>query len=955
MGPGSRHLRRLVGRLRTSGPDPSERAGVTKAEFDRLEAIFDAEWYLDENPDVAASDHDPWAHFAGNGLFEDRNPSPLFDPHYFARHGGTPEGTPKILHYLRVGDEGLRTASALFDVAWYRSQVGRIEGVTLLEHYLVNGRTRPISPNRFLSPAWILNGLGRAGLGERTPMEHYVAQGPDGELDPHPWFANSAYRHLQADVRDAGVLPLAHFCEWSQSQGRHVHRFLDLLGPNSVIDTAVTSPAGEVALIEVAELAIVPWLRDEPLPTALVEHLATAHRTAARSLALDATGQLSIDWARRAREVDLASSPSPVVSVVIPTLDHAGDVIRCLESIASSKDSTPCEILLIDDGSSQEDADLFALPRGLRVVRNDPNRGFAQSCARGVEVSSAPAVMFLNNDTEVLPGWLDHSTSLLLDDTRHAGAIGTMVLAADLVLQDAGCQLVGEGWPVQVGRWENPMDATYNLVRPITYGSGCSLLVSREAFDAVGGFDPQFEPAFFEENDLCRMIAGAGYEVLYEPGAVVIHREGSTLGRQGTEEREVLFQRQAERYLAKWEGVATDLPPRGTRPFDLVFAEPFKGKCVLVIDHRLPEPNHDSGSLRMTQILLELKRQGRTPVVLSASDFVRASSAALLTRAGIGVLTTHLEDPEVSEILRRVLPEVEFVIVSRPHVALAALPMLRELYPDTPVVFDSVDSHTLRAERRHALESTEDSARAIQVARLAERSILEQADVAIALSLEDQAALADLCDTPPPFVLLPNIHPALAPASGPEQRQGLLFVGGYEHDPNVDGAIWFVSEVLPRVTAQVGEIEVILAGSKPTAEVLDLRSDSVAVPGWIEDLGPLYEGARVAIAPLRFGAGVKGKVGEALAFGLPMVSTTIGAEGMGLTPGEDIEVADDPQSFADAVVRLLRDDEHWRRLSLGGREAIDRSMGLGAAERSVTTLLETVHQVDRRLGSGDGG
>jgi glycosyltransferase involved in cell wall biosynthesis len=243
----------------------------------------------------------------------------------------------------------------------------------------------------------------------------------------------------------------------------------------------------------------------------------------------------------------------------------------------------------------------------------------------------------------------------------------------------------------------------------------------------------------------------------------------------------------------------------------------------------------------------------------------------------------------------------------------------------------------------------------VHAAQLAEKTILEHADVAIALSIEDQSALANVCADPPPFVLLPNVHPALEPPTGPTGRAGLLFVGGYEHDPNVDGAAWFVIEVLPLIVSEVGEVHVTLAGSKPTDEVLALRSDSIAVPGWLEDLGPLYDQARVAIAPLRFGAGVKGKVGEALARGVPMVATTVGAEGMGLRSGDDIEVADDPAAFAARVVRLLRDDQHWHRLSEGGRAAIDRSMGLGATQLAVASLLETVSKVGRAPRGGNGG
>ena len=937
---GRRRLKKILG-SRSAGVD------LQPEEVERLASVFNAEWYLMTNQDVADAGVDPFEHFLESGLEEQRLPTPLFDAYYYERHAQVPNGLPQILHYLRNGDEGLRTPSALFDLEWYHRQVPDLGGRTLLEHYLSMGSTQPLSPNRLFSPAWILNSLGLEGLGDRTPLEHYVLQGTQGELDPHPWFSNSAYCALHLDVVEAQASPLAHLLEWGTTQYRKTHRFMNPFIDGYLEDERLETPVGPVLVSSLTDSAVPNWLEDEPLVRNLQRHLSEAHKTAAASLTRDPRGHLALDWAARANAVRLATSSAPQVSIVVPTYNHADDVIRCLESIAETAESTPFEIVLIDDCSAPTHQLLFSNLSGVRVLRNDSNRGFAQSCTRGIEESQAPAILLLNNDTEVLDGFLDQSTSLLFDEQRHVGAVGTMVLASDLSLQDAGCQLVGEGVPVQVGRGENPLDAAFNIVRPITYGSGCSLFLRREAFNEVGGFDSQFEPAFFEENDLCRLIDKAGWEVLYCPAAVVLHREGSTLGRRGDKEREKLFDRQAARYYEKWKGVASALPPQGTRPIDLVFNLPFGGSCVLVIDHRLPEPLHDSGSIRMEQILLELKRQGRTPIILSAGTFVRASSAERLSRQGIGVLTHSLEDPELPHLLRRLLPEIDFVLACRPQVALAARPIISELYPEVPFVFDTVDSHTLRIQRRHEIEGTDATERDLDATRVAERAVLEHADLAIALSTEDRIALASLLDSPPPFVLLPNVHPSLSLPAEPEGRSGLLFVGGYEHEPNVDAVQWFCAEVLPLIEATTGPLPVTLAGSRPTEVVRKLASASISIPGWVEDLSPLYERARVVIAPLRWGAGVKGKVGEAMAYGVPVVTTTIGAEGIAVRSGFDIEVANTPRAFADAVLGLLTNNQRWSAQSAAGQTTIEEIMGLGTWATSVSQLLDAVGKISR--------
>ena len=196
-------------------------------------------------------------------------------------------------------------------------------------------------------------------------------------------------------------------------------------------------------------------------------------------------------------------------------------------------------------------------------------------------------------------------------------------------------------------------------------------------------------------------------------------------------------------------------------------------------------------------------------------------------------------------------------------------------------------------------------------------------------------------------MLLPNVHPSLSLPAEPEGRSGLLFVGGYEHEPNVDAVQWFCAEVLPLIEATTGPLPVTLAGSRPTEVVRKLASASISIPGWVEDLSPLYERARVVIAPLRWGAGVKGKVGEAMAYGVPVVTTTIGAEGIAVRSGFDIEVANTPRAFADAVLGLLTNNQRWSAQSAAGQTTIEEIMGLGTWATSVSQLLDAVGKISR--------
>jgi glycosyltransferase involved in cell wall biosynthesis len=207
----------------------------------------------------------------------------------------------------------------------------------------------------------------------------------------------------------------------------------------------------------------------------------------------------------------------------------------------------------------------------------------------------------------------------------------------------------------------------------------------------------------------------------------------------------------------------------------------------------------------------------------------------------------------------------------------------------------------------------------------------------LAITAQEQATLR--AELPAARVaVVPNIHAAVASVAPLAGRKDLFFIGGFEHQPNVDAVQWFVSEILPAVRRELPEVAFRVVGSRPTDEVKKLGSPGVQVAGFVADPEPFFARSRVFVSPLRYGAGMKGKIGQAMAFGLPVVTTSVGAEGMRLADGETALVADDPASFAAAVVRLYRDDQLWRRLSENGRSHIERHFS-GQAVRGLLAEL----------------
>lgn len=225
--------------------------------------------------------------------------------------------------------------------------------------------------------------------------------------------------------------------------------------------------------------------------------------------------------------------------------------------------------------------------------------------------------------------------------------------------------------------------------------------------------------------------------------------------------------------------------------------------------------------------------------------------------------------------------------------------------------------------------------------RRREISLAETADLTVAVSADEKKSLLELAPSAV-IEILPNIFeiPTKAPP-GPEGRHNVLFVGGFWHAPNGDAAKWFVEHIWPRIFAVSPDNQFLIVGSNPGKDILDLgQARGVEVVGYVDDLGPLYDAARVSVAPLRFGAGAKGKVGQSMAYGLPVVATSIGAEGMGAEGGVHLLIGDDPDTFASHVIALLRDDGLWINTQSNARKLID-------ARFSVSALTERVEELFR--------
>lgn len=628
------------------------------------------------------------------------------------------------------------------------------------------------------------------------------------------------------------------------------------------------------------------------------------------------------------RDLHLPCPERPAASIIIPAYNQLAHTLACLRSLAESGDATAFEVIVVDDQSSDETPRTLAGIAGLRWHRNERNLGFIGACNAGSVLARGEFLVFLNNDTLVRPGWLDALIGTFASQPR-AGLVGAKLIYPDGRLQEAGGLVFSDGSGWNIGRFEDPDDPRYNTVREVDYCSGAAIAVRRDLFTELGGFDPRYAPAYYEDTDLAMKLRARGLKVIYQPRAEVVHCEGISHGTDlgsGVKSHQV---RNQALFLERWRDVLLrDHAAPGARIEQAL--ERHCSQRVLVIDACTPTPDRDSGSLRMINLLRLLREEGCAVSFFADNRSHDGAYSQALQQLGVEVWWhPYIGNP--ATWLGRHGPRMDLIIVSRHYIASAYLPLLRQYAPQARVVFDTVDLHYLREQREAELGADVRLARRAAQTRRQELAVIADSDLTLVVSTAEQALLArELPDAR--VAVLSNVHAIAGDRTGFEDRHGLVFVGGFRHPPNVDAAVWFAESVFPLIHARAPDIALHLIGADAPESVQALAErPGIHFHGYVPDIEPFMTDCRVALAPLRYGAGVKGKINLSMAHGQPVVATTCAVEGMHLRDGEDVLVADAPEAFAEAVLRLHGDAGLWRRLSENGVENVRRHFSFDAA------------------------
>lgn len=601
---------------------------------------------------------------------------------------------------------------------------------------------------------------------------------------------------------------------------------------------------------------------------------------------------------------------NPQVSIIIPTYKDLLYTRRCLKSISNSKSKISYEIILIDDSPPNAKVRELSEIENIKLISNNKNIGYLKSCNLGVKKSNAKFICLLNNDTQVSDFWLDElirTFSLF----PKAGIVGSKLLNENLLIQEMGSYIFYDGNGYNFGR--NKQNSVFeNFVREVTYCSAASVLLKRSDFIKVNGFDHDYYPAYYEDVDLAFKLRELGKKTYCNPRSEVIHTESVSMGKTDNSKKSQYMKKNREVFLSKWQS-------KINKNFLGISDLPDQTKTIIIFEENILTPKQDAGSLSIFNFAKLFQSLGLKVIFIFKYGNILEDNFRLLQEHGFQIIIERnlTNTINLKKIFKDNYLNPIIFYIARPDLFNEIFPNLKKSFKSVFFIYDTVDLHFLRIKRQFMIENNPmiDENKVMKLQNM-EITNINNADLAIIRSefesnyLEENFSikkdkilkLSLLFDIPKKFPLF-------------NKTEGIVFIANFNHLPNIDALDFFINDIYKHLSKRVKNANFYIVGKSGEKlfknKVSRLNSKFIFLD-FVDEINEFLFDRRLNIAPLRYGAGIKGKIAQSFICGLPNVSTNIGFEGMSPKITKQM-LANNAVDFAKKIDEIYFTNSKWNK------------------------------------------
>jgi GT2 family glycosyltransferase len=667
--------------------------------------------------------------------------------------------------------------------------------------------------------------------------------------------------------------------------------------------------------------------------------------------AVDTLNQITLDsFLNTGSQLHFPTVEHPEISIIIILYNRAELTLSCLSSILRNPFQS-CELILVDNHSTDATRQLLKQINGAKIILNEQNLHYLLACNQASRIAQGNYLLFLNNDTQILGDSISSAFNTI-KSSEDIGAVGGKLILPDGTLQEAGSIIWQDGTCLGYGRGDSPNAPQYLFKRSVDYCSAAFLLTRRDLFLQLGGFDQDYQPAYYEETDYCIRLQKIGKKIIYDPNVNILHYEFASSSNKGSSDHAIALMEKNQQLLKeKHKDWFKSQYPSDLK--NLIFARTQareKQKRLLYIDDRIPHPWVGSGYTRSHSILSHLVKLGYA-ITLYPGDLYYLEDWS----------TIYADIPKTVEVMRGyglVMLEdflrerqgyYDLVFVSRPHNIkhLNSILVKENFLNSAKIIYDAEAIFSIRDYEYKRLNKIDFTEEERQKAITEEIKLAKNSHHIITVSPQEKQQFIQHGYT---NVSILGHTLSLYPTPKPfAERQNLIFVGSiYElESPNADSLLWLTHEIFPLIQNQLDQtIELIIIGNNTVEEIKqkinNLNNSSIKLLGKVDDLIPFYNQARLFVAPTRYAAGIPHKIHEAAAYGLPIVTTSLIAQQLGWNPEIELLVADDPVNFAQQCVKLYQDSTLWNQLRKNALKRVETECSPQIFSDTLNSILKSL-------------